>query len=206
MAYNAFTLSEIRERFGLTLREADDLFSEVTPVEITPWLREALDQFAPIALALSTEKARSEMIIAPVLLEIRRRFSEEVSLFSGIEFNVDSSRGLVGFCDFMFSLSSTHFSLEAPVIAVVEAKNENLKGGFGQCAAEMVASRIFNQEKDNFSGDIYGIVTTGSTWKFLALRGDTIWVDLKEYYLDQVETIVGILSHMVATSLICRQS
>jgi hypothetical protein len=206
MAYNAFTLSEVRERFGLALREADDLFAEVAPVTITPWLREAMDQFAPIALALSTEKARSEMIIAPILLEIRRKFSEDISLFSGIEFNVDSSQGLIGFCDFMFSLSSTHFSLEAPVIAIVEAKNENLKGGFGQCAAEMIASRIFNQKNSNFNGEIYGIVTTGSAWKFLVLRENTIWVDLKEYYLDQVETIVGILSKMVDSSLICRQS
>ena len=41
---------------------------------------------------------------------------------------------------------------------------------------------------------ILGAVTTGSTWKFMKLEGQTIDLDLTEYFLNQVGKILGILS------------
>jgi hypothetical protein len=198
MAYNNFTLTEIRRQFGLTLYERDNLFGHVAPISVSPWLQEALREFAPLALAMSTEKARSEMIIAPILLEARRQSADTVSLFSGMEFTVDAERGLSGFCDYLFSRSPLHFAIEAPVIAVVEAKNENLKGGLGQCVAEMIAAQIFNIQQEKPLESIYGVVTTGSAWKFLKLVGTDVDIDLTEHYLDDVEQIVGILGDMLA--------
>jgi len=109
---------------------------------VSALLRDYLRDAAPLALAFSTEKARSEMIIALILLEVRRQRKGEVSLFSGADFNVDPERGLVGFCDYLLSLSREQLSVEAPVVAVVEAKNENLRLGTPQCIAEMVAARL----------------------------------------------------------------
>ena len=40
------------------------------------------------------------MIIAPILVELKRLLKDQVSLFSGIEFNVDPEHELTGFCDF----------------------------------------------------------------------------------------------------------
>jgi len=82
----------------------------------------------------------------------------------------------------------------SPVILIVEAKNENIEAGLGQCMAEMIAAQIFNQQKGNLLHPILGAVTTGSNWKFMRLEEKTIEVDLDEYYLNQIGKILGILS------------
>jgi hypothetical protein len=197
MAYNAFTLNEVKRQFGLQIHEQEALFADAPSVEVSPWLQETLREFAPLALAMSTEKARSEMIIAPILLEVRRQKHETISLFSGMEFTVDATQGLVGFCDYLLSLSPTHFTIEAPVVAVVEAKNENLRGGMGQCIAEMVAAKLFNEQQGKPLKNIYGAITTGSNWRFLRLQSTNVHIDLTERYLDQPGAIVGVLLWMM---------
>lgn len=68
------------------------------------------------------------MIITPILLELRRKANYEISLFSGSDFNVDFEKGLSGYCDFLISRSKEQLTINAPVIIIVEAKNENIKG------------------------------------------------------------------------------
>src|SRR5207302_1481012 len=145
----------------------------------------------------STEKARSELIIAPVLLEVRRQVHRRVSLFSGVEFTVDQSRGLNGVCDYLFSLSPEQLTIEVPVVAVVEAKNDNLKSGLGPCMAEMFAVRLFNQRKERDLLHIFGVVTTGSLWKFMRLEGAVVSLDLREYPISELGRVVGILVSML---------
>lgn len=92
-----------------------------------------MNEGATIALAVNTEKAKSECIIAPVLLELRRLLGGAVGLFSGVALEVDPSRGLTGVCDFLLTKAARQFLLSAPVVAVVEAQNDNLRTGLGQC-------------------------------------------------------------------------
>jgi hypothetical protein len=165
---------------------------------VSALLREALLENVPLALAISTEKARSELIIAPVLLEARRQAGRRVSLFSGSDFTVDPEQGLNGLCDFLLSLSPEQLTIEAPAVIVVEAKNENMKAGIGQCIAEMLAARLFNERKEQSLPAIHGAVTTGNIWKFLRLTGDTVAIDLVEYHINDVGRIVGILTSMLA--------
>ena len=160
-------------------------------------MRETLAETIPLALAIATEKARSEMIIAPVLLEARRQTDHRVSLFSGVDFTVDAQRGLNGVCDFLFSRSPEQLTIEAPAVAVVEAKNEDMKGGIGQCLAEMIAARLFNEQNEKAGETVYGAVTTGNTWKFLRLARDDAHVDRVEYYINEVGKVVGILKAML---------
>ena len=117
---------------------------QAAPVTLSALLQETLAESVPLALEVSTEKARSEFIIAPMLAETRRQFAGQISLFSGIDFTVDAEAGLRGVCDFLFSLSPLQLYVQAPVLAVVEAKNENIKAGIGQCVAEMLAAQRFN--------------------------------------------------------------
>ncbi len=152
-----------------------------------------LGQNIPLAVAISTEKARSELIIAPVLLEARRQVQRSLSLFSGVEFNVDPSRGLSGVCDYLLSLSPEQLTIEVPVVTVVEAKNDNLKSGLAQCMAEMVAARLFNQQKGRELPRVYGVVTTGRLWKFLRLEGDVVSLDLREYPISELGRAVSML-------------
>ena len=138
------------------------------------------------------------MIVADVLVELLDHFDHSISLFSGIDFNVDAENELIGVCDFLVSLSPEQFYLEAPVIILVEAKNLDLKAGLGQCVAEMLAAQRFNAEKGNDIAYIYGASTTGIDWLFLKLEGKRLHIDMATYQIAQCDKILGILSNMVA--------
>jgi hypothetical protein len=193
MAFADFDLKTACERFGLTIEERTNLFAAVQAVEVPGRLREVLETWAPAALAMSTEKARSEMIIAPILMEAVRLLGGRVGLFSGITFDVDRDLGLNGTCDFLLTGSPELYFVRDPVLAVVEAKKEDIVGGLGQCVAEMVAARIFNERGAGESKMVHGAVTTGSNWRFLKLDGTQVFIDPPEYYLDQAGKILGIL-------------
>ncbi|MBM3225145.1 MAG: hypothetical protein FJZ47_15270 [Candidatus Tectomicrobia bacterium] len=197
MAYSDFTFDELITRFRLQIREERDYFMACAPAPISDLLRQTLQENVPLALDISTEKARSEFIIAPVLCEVRRQLHYRVSLFSGVEFTVNPEQGLCGVCDFLLSLSPLQLTIQAPVIMVVEAKNENMQRGLSQCIAEMVAAQQFNQTRENGHQEMYGVVTSGSAWKFLRLSQTLVIVDPTEYYIPAVEQIVGILLAMV---------
>ena len=171
MAYSNFTLESVRAAFKLETAESVDLFAEIDPVTPSPYFTAELRKKVPLAVAIGTEKARSELIVANVLFELREHFERRISLFSGIDFSVDAESGLVGVCDFLVSLSSEQFFLEAPIIALVEAKNAEPKLGLGQCVAEMLAAQRFNHEKENSISAVYGASTTGTEWQFLKIRG-----------------------------------
>jgi hypothetical protein len=194
MPYSQFDIESIRVNFNIILIEKNSKFADIPEISYSDYLVETLRFNTPIALAINSEKSRSEMIIAPILLELKRLYPEKVSLFSGKDFTVDIEKGLNGFCDFLISRSPEQLIITSPVIAVVEAKNENIEAGLGQCMAEMIASQIFNQQKGRQVSKILGAVTTGSSWKFMQLQETTIEVDLNEYFLNQVGKILGILS------------
>ncbi len=201
MAYNNFTLNMLIQQFGLHIVTKFNTFSEAVPVVPSVRLRETLAETVPLALEVSTEKARSELIISPVLVEARRPFIDQISLFSGVDFTVDADAGLSGVCDYIFSLSPMQLVVQAPVLAVVEAKNDNLKSGLAQCMAEMLAAQKFNARRGTETPVLYGVVTTGSAWKFLRLSGVEVIIDETEYHIEQLETILGILVFMVREAL-----
>lgn len=198
MAYGNFTFDQLIETFDLSFQESSGLFAEIPSVESSDVLKMTLNESVDLAIAISTEKARSELIIMPVLLELRRKFKTEISLFSGVDFTVAPEQGLNGVCDYVISRSAEQLLVRSPVIMLVEAKNENLKVGFPQCMAEMVAAQQFNQQKGNPIDTIYGVVTIGTIWRFLRLKSYTVEIDLSEYYIEDIGKILGILSHAIS--------
>ena len=198
MAYSDFDLKKVKQELGVHLIERQDAFSSINSVDISPSLAEILAETVPLARAINTEKARSEFIIANILVEVRKLLNHKISLFSGIEFNVDKEKGLNGYCDFIISASQEQLILCSPIIALVEAKNENIIGSLGQCIAEMVAANIFNAADDNSNiKKLYGVVTTGTAWKFLKMVGLDVVIDLDEYAIDNPNKIIGILLAML---------
>ena len=197
MSYSDFTLDKVRKTFGLTISDKIDIFASVHEVECPPLLAEVLWENVPLALASNTEKSRSEMIIAPILIAVRKYLNNQISLFSGIDFSVDTAQGLNGTCDFIISRSPELLIVNAPVLTIVEAKKENINAGLGQCVAEMIAAKIFNEREGNNIPTIYGTVTTGTTWKFLTISEQVVEIDLSEYYINNIGKILGILSHIV---------
>lgn len=193
MAYGDFTLRDLQQRFGLILDEAADLFPSTPAVPVSDWLRETLQETLPLALAINTEKVRSELIIAPMLVELRKQTGRSISFFSGVEFNVDPAQGLNGVCDYLVSRSAEQLFVSTPVLIIFEAKNENIKGGFAQCIAAMIAAQQFNEREGNVIPVMHGVVTTGTNWRFLQLEHRSVRIDQREYYIDNVDKLLGIL-------------
>lgn len=198
MAYSNFTLQTVRKAFALEEIDTANLFAGSEPMAPSELLTAVLARNIPLATAIGTEKAKSEMIVADVLVELREQLEHRISLFSGIDFNVDDESGLMGVCDFIISLSPVQFGLEAPIIVLVEAKNDNLEVGLGQCVAEMVAAQRFNAEAENNIPCIYGATTSGTEWRFLKLEGQKLHIDMSVYQIEGCDRVLGILASMVA--------
>ncbi|MDE0015969.1 MAG: hypothetical protein OXU51_07280 [Candidatus Poribacteria bacterium] len=197
MAYSNFTLDAALEAFDLEEVDATGIFAASELVKPSELLTSVLARNIPLALAVGTEKVKSELIVANVLVELREQLEHRVSFFSGIEFNVDADAGLTGVCDFMISLSPRQFSLKAPIIILVEPKKDDMLVGVGQCVAEMVAAQRFNAEEGNDIAHIYGTITSGIDWIFLKLDGKQLYIDMAPYQIAQCDKILGILASMV---------
>lgn len=197
MAYSNFNLAQIKELFNLTIIENQNLFQDLPEISCVDPLLSLLKEYIPLATAISTEKARSEFLIAPILAEVKRLSNYQISLFSGTEFNVEPSQGLQGFCDFIICAGTEQYFITAPILAVVEAKNENIIAGLGQCVAEMIAVRLFNERNNQPIAKVYGVVTTGTNWRFLLLENQKLMIDTQEYYIKEINKILGILLSFV---------
>ncbi|WP_333033020.1 MULTISPECIES: hypothetical protein [unclassified Microcoleus] len=187
----------IETNFGITIADKVGIFADLPDAEYSELLSQTLQENISLALAINTEKARSELIVTPILVELRKQFKYQISFFSGKEFNVDLEKGLTGFCDFLISRSPEQLLIKAPVVALVEAKNDNIQAGLPQCMAEMIAAQIFNERRNNNISAIYGVVTTGTNWKFLRLSNQIMEVDLNDYYIDNISKIIGILKYLI---------
>ena len=139
MAFRDFSFPQVQHDLGLGVHDRA-LFAAAPPLPVRPEFFAFLQDGVALAVANSTEKARSEFIIAPVLLELRRSLGFSFSLFSGLEWEVDVGRGLNGYCDFILTRGASQYVLEAPFVAIAEAKNDIIRTGLGQCIAAMVAA------------------------------------------------------------------
>ncbi len=195
MSFRDFTLPKVQQDFGLTTATAQQLFAAVKPVPLPETLRRYLADYQPLGMSFPTEKGRSELLVAPLLAEVWRSSGHRISLYSGVELNVDDAAGLTGVCDFLLGLSPQLFYVDAPVVAIVGAKRDSIPDGLGQCAAAMVAVQRFNQNANKPQEPVYGCVTTGAQWRFLRLAGRRLDIDLDEYQIAQADRILGILLH-----------
>ncbi len=197
MAYNNFTLETVKSQFNLTV--ISDRFCDSLPtVEPQPEFTVVFSDLFELAEGARTEKAKSELLVTPILAQATKLSGGRVKLFSGEEFNVDQERGLNGFCDFLFSRSANPYTIDAPVLMLVEAKRGEIEFGWGQCVAEMIAAQLYNQNQEQAIPVIYGCVTSGRLWQFLKLEGNQITIDPTNYSLMPVQKILGILKWILS--------
>ncbi len=198
MPYSQFTtIRRAKEAFNLTTVEGDRFLPALEVIAPSEILAGTLKETLPIVATSGSEKARSEGIIYPVLLEVRRILDRKVSLFSGEDFTIEEAVGLNGICDFILTRSTEVLEIEAPTVVVVEAKKTDLKTGFGQCIAEMVGAQRFNQAKEKAIPTIYGSISNGIQWQFLKLEQQTVTIDLTVYPLPPVEQILSFFVWMM---------
>ncbi|WP_439625079.1 hypothetical protein [Gemmata sp.] len=196
MSFRDFTFPDVLGRLGLTAR-SDELNLDGTPVPVPPYLAAALIAGLELSQGIHNEKARSEFVIAPLLLELRRMHPHRFGLFSGTELSVDPEKGLNGVCDFLFTRGEQVFVVEAPIVAIAEAKNDNVYNGYGQCIAAMHAAALFNLKANSPVPAMFGVSTTGAHWKFLRLTGATVTIDKADYFIDHPERVLGALSRVI---------
>lgn len=189
MTYGNFTLESIVETFQIGLQR-QPLFVQIQPIAIPSLLQEILAE--GMSMSFVSEKARSEIIIMPLLLTVRKLCHQAITIYSGHRFDVDPSTGLTGECDFLLTVSPPLPIIQTPVVTIVEAKKQDIEAGLGQCAAQTIAAQQFNQSKGQPIATIYGCVTTGEDWQFLKLEGHTITIDSSRYYINDVGTLLSI--------------
>lgn len=196
MNYNKFSFDRIKRRFNLNDIQKD-LFEQIPVIEPSAWLKETMDITSD--LPIKTEKARTEFILMPILLELRKRTASMFTIYSGEFFNVEPREGLAGPSDIILSLGTESYSISSPVMSIVQAYKNNIDLGIGKCVAQMIAADIFNEREDNHITTIYGCVTTGEQWLFLRLEGDTIQIHPHRYSLNELPEIIGMLDTMLNT-------
>ena len=194
MSYSKFTAKELNQNFSINTSFKSNLFTEIAPRNASDWLKTSLSHGLELALQQDTEKARSELIISPVFVELRNQADKKISIFSGIELIADRKLKLTGVCDFLISSSPQQMFLSSPIVVAVEAKRQDFEKGRVQCIAEMFAAGIFNEREGTPTERIYGTVTTGNIWQFLMLEGkqaliETVSFDIRE----DLERILGVL-------------
>lgn len=193
MSFRDFTFPQVIDQLGLTLSRAN-LFPDPPRFAPDPAIRSLMERGLIASQGINNEKARSEFVVAPMLLHLWSKTGEKFGIFSGTEFNVDGQRGLNGFCDFLLSRDPNIFQVRAPVMTIVEAKNDNVANGFGQCIATMYAAARFNEREGKPADLIHGCSTTGRDWKFCRLAGTVLTIDDVDYVVPlQIEEIAGIL-------------
>jgi hypothetical protein len=137
------------------------------------------------------------MIIAPILLEMMEKNHRAFTIFSGETLDVDADKGLNGECDFIISRAIKAYTIQAPIFALVEAKQNIVENHIGQCVAQMMGVMIFNQSENQPIETIFGCVTNGEVWQFLKLENQTILIDARKYFLDNLEQILGVLQAII---------
>ncbi len=176
MAYPSFKkIQQLSQAFNISVRRLSWLPEISLPATISNLLIQALLEAKLEPLA--TEKAKSELIVVPIIKELRRNNVNKFSAFSGYSFEVDKAKGLTGFCDFILTCSPESAAIKSPIFCLVEAKKADIDEGIGQCGAEMYAAQIVNIREGNPRKVIYGCVTNAFSWCFLKLEDNILSID-----------------------------
>jgi hypothetical protein len=195
MAYSKFTVISVKKQFGLTDKSVE-LFKEIVLIEPSSWLKETLENTKEVAYF--SEKSRSEAIVMPILIELRNNNKDHrFAIYSGAVFDVDKKQGLNGEVDFILGYSTQNYEVEAPIFCMVEAKDNDIEVGLGQCIAQMIAARMLNEKEGYPTEKIYGCVTTGEDWQILKLEENVVLFDNQRYYLKNISEILGVLQRIV---------
>ena len=192
MSYSKFTIERVIKEFNLKLQQVEFITnnSDIQNLQPSNYIEEYLNNSYNFALSLGTEKAESEFIIAPILLEVKNKFNNNVTFFSGQRFDIDVDKNLSGICDFIFSQTQQSLYIEKPILFVVEVKESNIKSGLGQCIAELVAAQIYNNKFDSY---VYGTVTNGREWQFIRLKDNRVEISINLIPTYPLEKLIGIL-------------
>jgi hypothetical protein len=190
MPFNQFkNIPQVQEKYAIKYVEQN--FIQPLAFELSPYFLTEFE-FNLINLdVFSSEAARCEIIIFPVLREVYKLYAEQFSLW--VQKPIRFNEQLSGVPDYVISKKSNlgKLYLEMPLVAVVEAKKNDFEQGWGQCLAELIAAQKLNA---NSFLAIYGIVTDGKTWEFGCLSESIFIKNSKSYTVDNLPELLNSLN------------
>ena len=183
-----FAPRDILAHFDATLqREVLNLPRSPDPLERLEDLRGRIEESLP-RLSLTSEMARREFLIAPVLMEVLHYSDARLD----VEYPISVSQQLRGSLDYLLQTDAS--------LLVIEAKNEDLERGFVQLAVELIALDEWLDGELGETDYLYGAISTGNIWQFgrLDRRSRQITQDLNLYRVpmdlrEVLQTLLGIL-------------
>lgn len=195
MAYRDLKMTDLKAKFGIT-EIGTELFKADKVKRITP-SASLLGKLADAKyITLSTEKAVSEQLVAPILVEIAK-LNDFLQVFSGEIIVADKATGLNGEIDFIIARRPWTRKPQNPLLCVTEAKLGLIDSGVDQATAQMLGLRVFNQNKGYDDLIIHGATTDGKSWRFLKLEGTSLFIDETEYNSSDLPLLLGILQEII---------
>jgi len=175
---------EIANEFGYRFETQALSFTKTNGFEISE-IKKLQDIFYENLpkITLTSEMAKRDFMIAPLLWEIIRHVKAKIK----VEYSIEIDEKLGGLLDYLIHSEQK--------IIIIEAKKADLEKGFNQLIAELIAM-------DKYQGDneplkfLYGAVSIGELWRFgiLDRRAKNILRDLHTYRVpEDIEEVISII-------------
>ena len=183
-----FAPQDILAYFGVTLQRRSLQLRQYTgSLDRLADLKARIEESLP-RLSLTSEMARREFLIAPVLTDLLHYTQATLN----VEYPVNVNHQLKGTLDYLLQNHQTFL--------VIEAKNEDLERGFVQLATELIALDQWIESKQPL---IQGAISTGNIWQFgqfdRQLRAITQDLDLYRVPAD-LEDVLRILVYQLTNN------
>jgi hypothetical protein len=188
-------VAQVQKEFGIRYQEESYVVAQ--RLEPSPHFVEELEFSQQNIDVFTSEAARTELIITPLLREVYKSFHGQYSFW--IQKAMAYNEKLSGTPDYMIATKSAlgKTVLELPLVIVVEAKKNDFEQGWGQCLAELFAAQQINGDN---AGPVQGIVTDGELWKFGKLSGDTFTANREGYTIGDLPELFGALNFIFQTA------
>ena len=195
MAYRDFKIEDLEQKFGI-VEIGTKIFDPKKVKRVEPSAKLLMDLEDAAIITLSTEKAVSERLVAPILAEIGKR-NDFIQIFSGEIIVGDKKQGLNGEIDFVIARRPWTLKPKNPLFCVTESKLGLVDNGVGQATAQMLGVRFFNQKRGYQDVPIHGVVTDGKSWRFLKLENNDLLIDRTDYSTSDLSLVLGVLQEIV---------
>jgi hypothetical protein len=195
MAFRTYTnLGEVVNAFDLRLIATATDFPVLEIAAPDLFKQELTLTLDNLPFAVS-EAALCDNIIYPILREVWKQFAQTFMVWSHQPIVLNEE--LNGVPDYMFTRQSPRGRtiLDAPYVAVIEAKRDDFTMGWAQCALEMYTMQQLNQD----TRPVYGVVTNGRLWEFGVLADITITQYVEGYSIREIDKVFGALTYVLET-------
>jgi hypothetical protein len=191
MAFGAFkSLQEVATTYRISL--VVEVFLQPSPMPVDErFQKELLYTMAHVDVKMS-EAAIGEFLVAPVLKEIWKSYSDSLLLWSHVSLSVGEE--FTGVPDYLFTKrSALGLVREKPYLLVVEAKKDDFDAGWGQCLAALLAAQQLNGDERQ---TLYGVVSNGDLWQFGKLLGSRFIRDLRSVTITDLPALFAALNYL----------